>query len=87
MPMRDGTIELRQKGTSFRLIRKLIATVGVAVGAAIMGVVPRGAELQFSVSTNNINQSLVDALPFRTRSECNLPPFRQRLSRSPATRR
>jgi hypothetical protein len=35
--MRDGTIELRQKGTSFRLIRELIATVGVAVGTAIMG--------------------------------------------------
>lgn len=35
MPMRDGTIELRQKGQSFRLIRELLATVGVAVGAAI----------------------------------------------------
>jgi hypothetical protein len=35
MPMRDGTIELRQKGQSFRLFRELLATVGVAVGAAI----------------------------------------------------
>src|SRR6188472_2311992 len=32
MPMKDGIIELRQKGASFRLIRELLATVGVAVG-------------------------------------------------------
>jgi hypothetical protein len=32
MPMKDGIIELRQKGASLRLIRKLLATVGVAVG-------------------------------------------------------
>jgi hypothetical protein len=32
MPMKDGIIELRQKGASLRLIRELLATVGVAVG-------------------------------------------------------
>jgi hypothetical protein len=32
MPMKDGIIELQQKGTSLRLIRELLATVGVAVG-------------------------------------------------------
>ena len=31
-PMKDGIIELRQKGASLRLIRELLATVGVAVG-------------------------------------------------------
>jgi hypothetical protein len=33
MTMKDGIIELRQKGASLRLIRELLATVGVAVGA------------------------------------------------------
>jgi hypothetical protein len=32
LPFKDGIVELRQKGTSLRLIRKLLATVGVAVG-------------------------------------------------------
>lgn len=32
MPMKDGVIELRQKGASLRMIRELLATVGVAVG-------------------------------------------------------
>ena len=32
MPMKDGITELRQKGASLRLIRELLATVGVAVG-------------------------------------------------------
>ena len=32
MPVRDGIVELRQKGASLRLIRELLATVGVAVG-------------------------------------------------------
>ena len=32
MPMKDGIIELRHKGASLRLIRELLATVGVAVG-------------------------------------------------------
>jgi hypothetical protein len=31
MPMKDGIIELRQKGASLRLIRELLATVDVAV--------------------------------------------------------
>ena len=32
MPMREGIVELRQKGASLRLIRELLATVGVFVG-------------------------------------------------------
>src|SRR5260370_28523340 len=32
MPLKDGIVELRQKGASLRLIRELLATVGVAVG-------------------------------------------------------
>jgi hypothetical protein len=32
MPMKDGIVELRQKGASLRLIRDLLATVDVAVG-------------------------------------------------------
>ena len=32
MPMKDGIIELRQKGASLRLIRELLATVDVMVG-------------------------------------------------------
>src|SRR2546430_7932509 len=31
MPMKEGIIELRQKGASLRLIRELLATVDVAV--------------------------------------------------------
>src|SRR4028119_2072636 len=32
MPYKDGIVELRQKGGSFRLIRELLATINVAVG-------------------------------------------------------
>jgi hypothetical protein len=32
MPMKEGIIELRDKGASLRLIRELLATVDVAVG-------------------------------------------------------
>jgi len=32
MPFKDGIIELRQKGASFRLIRELLATANVGVG-------------------------------------------------------
>src|SRR6266496_6616106 len=32
MPLKDGIVELRQKGASLRLIRELLATVDVAVG-------------------------------------------------------
>lgn len=32
MPLKEGIVELRQKGASIRLIRELLATVGVAVG-------------------------------------------------------
>ena len=32
MPLKEGIIELRQKGASLRLIRELLATVDVAVG-------------------------------------------------------
>lgn len=32
MPMKEGIIELRQKGASLRLIRELLATVDVLVG-------------------------------------------------------
>jgi hypothetical protein len=31
MPLKDGVVELRQKGASLRMIRELLATVGVAV--------------------------------------------------------
>jgi hypothetical protein len=31
-PFKDGIVQLRQKGGSLRLIRELLATVGVAVG-------------------------------------------------------
>ncbi len=31
MPIKDGIVELRQKGASLRMIRELLATVGVAV--------------------------------------------------------
>src|ERR1700686_5728318 len=32
MPLKEGILELRQKGASLRLIRELLATVDVAVG-------------------------------------------------------
>ena len=32
MPLKDGIVELRQKGASLRVIRELLATIGVAVG-------------------------------------------------------
>lgn len=32
MPLKDGIVELRQKGASLRMIRELLATVDVAVG-------------------------------------------------------
>lgn len=33
MPLKEGIVELRQKGASLRLIRELLLTVGVAVSA------------------------------------------------------
>ena len=35
-PFKDGIVQLRQKGASLRLIRELLATVGVAVGTDTM---------------------------------------------------
>jgi hypothetical protein len=32
MPLKDGIVELREKGASLRLVRELLATVDVAVG-------------------------------------------------------
>ena len=32
MPLKEGIVELRQKGASLRLIRELLATIDVAVG-------------------------------------------------------
>jgi hypothetical protein len=32
VPLKEGIVELRQKGASLRLIRELLATVDVAVG-------------------------------------------------------
>jgi arginine repressor len=78
--MKGGVIELRQKGASLGLIRELLATVGVTVSTAtIARFLTEVATIQ--LQHDNVNDSLADALPFRTRSECNVPPFRQRPSR------
>lgn len=37
MPFKDGIAELRQKGASYRLIRELLATVGIAVAIDTIG--------------------------------------------------
>lgn len=37
LPFKDGIVELRQKGASYRLIRELLATVGVAVAVDTIG--------------------------------------------------
>ncbi len=37
LPFKDGIIELRQKGASYRLIRELLATIGVAVAVDTIG--------------------------------------------------
>ena len=37
MPLKEGIVELRQKGASLRLIRELLATVDVAVGTDTIG--------------------------------------------------
>jgi hypothetical protein len=79
--MKGEIIELRQKGRSLGVIRELLATAGVAVSTATIAQFLRGREPQFSVGTTTSTILLAYALPFRTRSECNLPPFRQRTSR------
>ena len=37
IPLKEGIVELRQKGASLRLIRELLATVDVAVGTDTIG--------------------------------------------------
>jgi hypothetical protein len=37
LPFKDGIVELRQKGASYRLIRELLATIGVAVAVDTIG--------------------------------------------------
>jgi hypothetical protein len=37
LPFKDGIVELRQKGASYRLIRELLATIGVAVAVDTVG--------------------------------------------------
>lgn len=37
LPFKDGIVELRQKGASYRLIRELLATAGVAVAVDTIG--------------------------------------------------
>ena len=37
LPFKDGIIELRQKGASYRLIRELLATIGIAVAVDTIG--------------------------------------------------
>ena len=37
LPFKDGIIELRQKGASYRLIRELLATAGLAVAVDTIG--------------------------------------------------
>jgi hypothetical protein len=37
LPFKDGIIELRQKGASYRLIRELLATIGIAVAVDTVG--------------------------------------------------
>jgi hypothetical protein len=37
LPFKDGIIELRQKGASYRLIRELLSTIGVAVAVDTIG--------------------------------------------------
>ena len=75
MPLKDGIVELRQKGASLRLIRELLATVGVAVGtdtiarflAEVTGEPPsqrlpkRATRRRAAVA--NLNQSQAAAIP------------------------
>lgn len=37
LPFKDGIVELRQKGASYRLIRELLATIGVAIAVDTIG--------------------------------------------------
>lgn len=37
LPFQEGIVELRQKGASYRLIRDLLATIDVTVGADMIG--------------------------------------------------
>jgi hypothetical protein len=37
LPFKDGIVELRQKGASYRLIRELLATISVAVAVDTIG--------------------------------------------------
>ena len=80
MPMKDGIIELRQKGASLRLIRELLATVDVAVRTNTI------THFLAEVSDNsrqpdNVSDSVRGTLPFRTRSEFDVQLFRQETSR------
>ena len=65
MPMKDGIIELRQKGASLRLIRELLATVDVAVGTDTIA--------RFLAEVNGESQS-----PQASKRPVRAPPARAR---------
>jgi hypothetical protein len=79
--MKDGIIELRQNDASLRLIRELLATVGVAVSTNTES---RGS---FAEANHNRNGSLSDhfarVAPERERPTRNLLQFQQRPQRAP----
>ncbi len=51
-PFKDGIVQLRQKGGSVRLMRELLATVGVTVGKGHYRTLPRRGKWRFSTASN-----------------------------------
>jgi hypothetical protein len=91
MPLKEGIVELRQKGASLRLIRELLATVDVSVGtdtiarflAEVNGETPP-ARLARRSGRRRVVVPAVNGAPTATSRSGNesLPPVRQALPSS-----
>jgi hypothetical protein len=81
MPLKDGIVELRQKGASLRLIRELLATVDVAVGtdtiarflAEVNGEQPPRRSPKRSRQRRSVNPLPIASTPIT--SPTTQPPF------------
>jgi hypothetical protein len=86
LPFKDGIVELRHKGASYRLIRELLATIGVAVAVDTIGNFVRDLIEQRPPSRPTRQRRAVRALSDpRRRTRC--PRRANRNSRSRLRRR
>ena len=71
MPMKEGIVELREKGASLRLIRELLATVDVSVSIDTIArfLAEVNGEITHSVGRNNPGEH-ADCPKYERRTKC-----------------